>query len=206
MKKAIKRVFFCLCVTAVSAALFLIRDHAKLSDHLVRMHVVANSDSETDQKQKLMVRDAVLESIQKDLENLRNKDAALEYLQEALPKIQRIANDVLARIGSDDTVSVSVCKEAFPVRHYDTFSLPSGVYDTLRIVIGEGKGHNWWCVTFPSLCMEATSEGFLEQAAEAGVSDSLGKTLCQPSQYQIRFFLLDCFGKLENSFYDSPES
>ena len=206
MKKILKRIVFCLCVTVVSLTVFLCRDHSALSSHLIRMHVVANSDSDTDQQIKLQVRDAVLNSIQEDLKSFRDKDAALEYLKQSLPKIRNIANAVLAMNGSGDTATASVCAEPFSVRHYDIFSLPSGVYDTLRIVIGEGSGKNWWCVTFPSLCMQATSDGFIEEAAAVGLSEDLTSTLRQPSRYKIRFFLLDCFGKLENRLFETSVS
>ena len=93
---------------------------------------------------------------------------------------------------------MTFCKEAFDVRHYDTFSLPAGVYDSLRIVIGDGAGHNWWCVAFPTLCLPATTEGLDAVAADAGLSESLTKTLSRDSDFEIRFLLLDKLGQLGN--------
>ena len=84
-----------------------------------------------------------------------------------------------------------------------TFSLPAGVYDALKITIGEGKGHNWWCVAFPTLCLPATSEGFQEVSAQAGMNGTLEKALAGEDGYEIRFFLLDQLGKLENHFFES---
>jgi stage II sporulation protein R len=88
--------------------------------------------------------------------------------------------------------------EEFSKRVYDTFSLPAGLYESLRIIIGEGEGKNWWCVVFPELCLPATSEGFEETASCAGFPDALTAALEGEEGYEIRFFLLDVLGRLEN--------
>ena len=87
------------------------------------------------------------------------------------------------------------------MRQYDTFALPSGVYESLRISIGEAQGKNWWCVVFPSLCMPAVGENFSDAAAGAGFDDGLTNTLQQKKGYEIRFFLLDWLGWLENLLF-----
>ena len=79
--------------------------------------------------------------------------------------------------------------------------MPAGTYDALRITVGEGQGQNWWCVVFPQLCLPAVSEGFEDTAAGAGFSDSLTGAL--EGEYQVRFFLLDCLGWLENFLFGS---
>ena len=96
---------------------------------------------------------------------------------------------------------VTLCKEAFDTRYYDTFTLPAGIYEALRITIGEGEGHNWWCVAFPSLCLSATSEEFADKAAGAGFPDSLTGALDGEEKYEVRFFLLDALGELEKFLY-----
>ena len=103
---------------------------------------------------------------------------------------------MLAQAGFPDTATVSLCLEEFATRVYDTFTLPAGLYESLRIVIGEGEGQNWWCVMFPSFCLPATSEGFEEVACGAGFSDTLTQTL--EGEYEIRFFFLDALGAVEN--------
>ena len=90
-------------------------------------------------------------------------------------------------------------KEVFDTRVYDTFTLPAGVYEALRITIGSGEGKNWWCVVFPTLCVPATSEGFEDVAAGAGFPESLTKSL--EGEYEIRFYLLDLLGKLEGYLF-----
>lgn len=174
----------------------LIGDRKMLRDELIRLHVVAASDSAEDQTIKLRVRDAVVDSLRAEMENLKDMDQAKAYLQENLPRIRRIVNDVLQEAGVTDTASVTLCTEEFTKRVYDTFSLPAGIYESLWIVIGEGEGQNWWCVVFPSLCMPATCDGFEDVACSAGLPETLTETLM--GEYEIRFFLLDALGQLEN--------
>ena len=170
---------------------------------MIRLHVVGASDSEADQKVKLKVRDAIVAALQGEIEQISDAEAAKAYLQENLKAIEEIANETLKSAGFSQKATVSLMEEAFPVRHYDTFSLPSGVYQSLRVTIGEGEGKNWWCVVFPSLCLPATGEGFADTAAGAGFSDGLSGALKGEQTYQVRFFLLDLFGKLENFFFQN---
>lgn len=177
-------------------------DRQMLNEELIRFHVVANSDKAEDQQVKLQVRDAVLDALQKDLQNITDMDTAKAYLQENLPQIQKIANETLTAAGFEPDAIVSLCKEAFTTRQYDTFSLPAGVYESLRITIGDGEGKNWWCVAFPSLCLSATAEGFEDTAVGAGFSETLTDTLSGEEDYKLRFFLLDAIGKWENILFE----
>lgn len=201
MKKLIKRVGVCLILAALVWCGTLIADRERLNEELIRLHVVANSDSEEDQSIKLQVRDAVTKSLQSDLEKLADVEEAKAYLKANLPKIQAVANEALAKAGFDGEAVVTLCKEAFETRYYDTFTLPAGVYEALRITIGEGEGHNWWCVVFPSLCVPATTGGFADTAAAAGFPESLSGALTGETEYEVRFFCLDALGKLENILF-----
>ena len=196
-----KRIFLCLCLAAAIWCGTLLADRQLLNDELIRFHVVADSDDPEDQQVKLLVRDAVVESLSEDLSRLADVEQAKAYLQENLPKIQQIANQTLAAAGVEEEAVVSLCREAFQTRVYDTFTLPAGVYESLRIVIGEGEGHNWWCVVFPTLCLPATSEGFAETAQTAGFPDSLCGALTGEEEYTLRFYALDALGELENLFF-----
>lgn len=200
MKKAVRLVSFCLCFSLAVGVVSLLRDRKSLENHLIRLHVVAHSDSEADQKVKLQVRDAILESLQEGFAGIADMEKARAYLQENLPKLQTIANETLKRAGFSQEAVVSLCKEAFDRRVYDTFTLPAGVYEALRVTIGEGKGHNWWCVAFPTLCLPATSTGFEDAAVEAGFSETMAQTLTG-EDYELRFYLLDVLGRLENQFF-----
>lgn len=201
MYKILKRLGICALIALLCWTLGILSDRQELSSGLIRFHVVANSDRESDQNIKLQVRDAVLAGIREDLRSIGDIETAKAYIRENLPKIQTVANDTLQRLGVDQQALVSFCREAFDIRHYDTFSLPAGVYDSLRIVIGEGAGHNWWCVAFPTLCLPATAEGFEAVAADSGLSESLTHTLSGGADFQIRFLLLDKLGALQNRVF-----
>lgn len=201
MKKLAKRVFCCFLFCLFIWSFFLLKDRQTLNRELIRLHVVANSDSDRDQYIKLQVRDAVIASMKEDLQRVSSKKEAEAYIRQALPKLRQVADSVLLKYGYDCNSVVTYCKEAFPIREYDTFTLPSGVYDTLRITIGNAEGHNWWCVSFPSLCLGATTEEFSEIAVSAGFTKPLTNTLADREDYQIRFFLLDNIGKLQSMLY-----
>ncbi|MGM9548479.1 MAG: stage II sporulation protein R [Faecousia sp.] len=201
MKKLVKRIGICLILAASVWCGTLIADRQRLNEELIRLHVVANSDSDEDQAIKLQVRDAVTASLQNDLAKIADVEEAKAYLQANLPKIQAVANKTLEAAGCDCEAVVTLCREAFDTRYYDTFTLPAGVYEALRITIGGGEGHNWWCVAFPTLCLPATSEGFASEAAGAGFPDSLTGALTGEEAYEVRFFLLDALGELENILF-----
>lgn len=201
MVKLWKRTGLCLFLACFFWCGTLLADRMTLNDNIIRLHVVANSDDEQDQNIKLKVRDAVVASIRSDLLNVTDVTAAKAYLQENLPRIEAAAKEVLKRAGVGEAITVSLCKEAFGTRIYDTFTLPAGIYEALRITIGEGEGKNWWCVVFPSLCIPATTDGVEDIAAGAGFSETLNKTLTGKSGCELRFFLLDKLGELENKFF-----
>ena len=196
MRKYLFPVGICLVAACLVWTWMLVKDRQKLRDELIRFHVVAASDSREDQTVKLQVRDAVIEALQQEMQNLTDVEQAKAYLAENLPKIESIANDVLKQAGFTDTATARLCVEEFATRVYDTFTLPAGLYESLRIIIGDGEGQNWWCVVFPSLCLPATTEGFEEVACGAGFSDSLTDTL--EGEHEIRFFFLDVLGSVEN--------
>ncbi len=200
MKKILKRIVLCACIAGCVWCWGLISDRQTLNEELLRLHVVAASDSEEDQAIKLRVRDAVIESISEDLANVADMEQARAYILENLPKIQKTANDTLEALGCTDEAVATLKEELFDTRVYDTFTLPAGVYDALRITIGEGEGKNWWCVAFPTLCIPATSEGFEEVAAGAGFPETLTETL--EGEYEIRFYLLDLLGRLEGILWN----
>lgn len=198
MKKAWKRLGICFLAVVTVWTGMLILDRQTLREELVRLHVVAASDSEEDQTIKLQLKDAIVNSLKADLEKLRDAEEATAYLQTNLPKIEALANQILRESGCDDAAKVSLNMEEFPARYYDTFALPAGRYQSLRITIGPGEGQNWWCVAFPGLCLPATAEGFEDAASCAGFSDGLTATLEEKDGYEIRFWLLDAIGRLEN--------
>ena len=189
-------------VICLIAAMFwcgtCIADRQKLGEEIIRLHVVGASDSQADQTVKLQVRDAVLEKLRQGISQMTSMEQAKQYIQESIRELQQAGDQVLEQAGFPETCTVTLTRESFPTRVYDTFSLPEGVYESLRVTIGEGKGKNWWCVVFPELCIPATAAEFEDVAAASGFPDSLTGALAGEDQYQIRFFFLECLGKLEN--------
>ena len=198
MRKWLKWSFICLTFAAAVWSITVFRDRHTLNESVIRFHVVANSDSAQDQKWKLLVRDAVTQQLQPAMQKLTDVNCAKEYLSSHLDQIQALAQQTLRRAGCEDAVTVTLGVEPFDTRHYDTFSLPAGSYESLRIVIGEGEGQNWWCVVFPTLCYSAAGESWEDQAAGAGFPNTLTSTLEGEDSYCLRFFLLDLLGRAEN--------
>ena len=158
MKKLLKRIGICLVLAASVWCGSLLADRQRLNDELIRFHVVANSDSEEDQSIKLQVRDAVLVRAEELLREADDRAEAEKNLQAALPELRQIAQDTVSAEGYDYGVTAELADTAFPTREYDGFTLPAGDYLALRLVIGSGEGHNWWCVVFPSLCLPAATQ------------------------------------------------
>ena len=197
MRKWWKRLaVFALVAAALTYGAGLLKDHNLLEENLLRLHVVANSDTQADQSVKLRVRDAVLNVLSDAMGAMPTMEEAKAYLQTHLPEIRQAANTALKQAGSSLEAAVTLVKEAFPQRIYDTFRLPAGVYETLRITIGQGEGRNWWCVLFPTLCVPTSSAGFEAVAVSAGMPEDLSHTLSGQTP-DIRFRLLDWLGEIK---------
>ncbi len=172
----------------------LTREQQTLADKLVRLHVVANSDNDNDQAVKLQVRDAVLELA----EPLVASSDPVGNLSSHLTDLEQIANETLETAGSEHRATVTLEKELFPTREYDTFTLPAGTYTSLRVTIGAGEGHNWWCVVYPSLCMPATVEDLEVAALEAGLTGGeIALITEQETGYQLKFKSLEWLEALQ---------
>ena len=201
MKKLTKILVIGLLLVILVGLGSVIKDHRYLTEHVIRLHVVANSDSQADQQLKLRVRDGVTAFLADQADPNMTVEEAAQWVQGQLPQLQKVAQSSAAAAGWTGDVCVSFAREAFPTREYETFSLPAGVYRSLRITVGQGQGKNWWCVVFPSLCLPATTEDFQDTAVSAGFSEELSDTLTGEKPYEIRFFLLDCLGWLENFLF-----
>ncbi|MBR6825633.1 MAG: stage II sporulation protein R [Oscillospiraceae bacterium] len=168
-----------------------------LSKKTLRLHIVANSNSKADQEQKLRLRDHLLAEIGMILENCNSLGEAEEKLSASLERLEAISRAFLAGEGSSYQVSAQLSKERFPTRDYGLFALPSGEYHSLRMTVGEGKGENWWCVVFPTLCNASTTEE-MEQFAETGGYDREEISLITKERrgYTMRFMVVDWIREL----------
>ena len=127
-------------------------------ENVVRLHILANSDSTEDQALKLKVRDAVLEVSADWQEVASTPEEALALAESRLPQLQAVAEQTVAAEGYDYPVKAEVCRMYFTTRQYDTLTLPAGMYDAVRLSIGEAEGQNWWCVMYPPLCVGAATD------------------------------------------------
>jgi stage II sporulation protein R len=168
----------------------------ELAERVVRLHILANSDSEADQALKLEVRDAVLARATEILKGTDNRAEAESALRENLSALQQLAEEKLAAEGCDYPVTVELRQTAFPTREYDGFTLPAGKYLALRFVIGRGEGHNWWCVVFPPLCTESTTD-VASAAMAAGLSEDDVKLITGDGEgYVLKFKSIELWEKL----------
>ena len=164
-----------------------LRQQDELERKMIRLHVIANSDTEEDQALKLQVRDKVLDRATEILWESEDMTDAAVRLDAALPEIERLAEHETVARGYAYKVSARLEQTEFPEKEYDGFALPSGEYLALRVIIGEGEGQNWWCVVFPPLCMAAATE--LEQTAiDAGLGEEDLALITEADQgYVLKF-------------------
>lgn len=187
-------------LAALIWGMWSIRSQQVLADKVVRLHILANSDSEEDQALKLQVRDAVLERAEEILERAHDRSAAEEDLREALPELREIALETVAAQGYDYDVTAELTDAAFPTREYDGFTLPAGEYLALRLAIGAGEGHNWWCVVFPPLCAQTTTD-VAQTAMAAGLDGGDVSLLTEESQgYVLKFKSIELWEGLRQRF------
>lgn len=171
------------------------RTQQQLSDKVLRLHVLANSDSEADQAMKRKVRDSVLETASAILADCPDRETAEQRLSAALPEIEDAARARIAAEGGKQTVTAELRPTVFPTREYEDFTLPAGEYLALRVVLGEGEGHNWWCVVFPPLCAETTSS-LSQTAMAAGLTEEEVALITESDGYQLKFKAVELWEKL----------
>lgn len=171
----------------------------RLSDKVVRLHVLANSDSEEDQALKLQVRDAVTERTAALLEEASGRREAETVLRQHLPELKRLAAEAIAAADYGYSVEVELAETEFPTREYDGFSLPAGEYLALRVLIGEAAGRNWWCVVFPPLCTAAASDVAVTALA-AGFSENEVNLITEEEGYVLKFKTIELWQQLRQSF------
>ena len=175
---AILAFFFLICATVLSV--LPVHGEAEIYDSVIRLHILANSDSEADQQNKLAVRDALLPIAAEELSDCATRAEAAARIESLMPRLEAVAEETLEKLGAPAPVTVTLGQESYPTRAYEGFCFPSGEYLSLRVLIGEAEGQNWWCVLFPSLCLSVANGGRNEEIEEAFISVGL-----TPEQYRI---------------------
>lgn len=165
-----------------------------ISEKVLRFHVLANSDDEADQNLKLAVRDAVGSYMQKKLAGVDDLEECEQIVNGNLDQIREVAAETIAQNGYDYDVTAELEYTSFPVKSYGSYTFPAGEYEALRVVIGEGKGHNWWCVMYPNMCFsgsmyEVMDEQAGEKLREVLTTEEYEKVLAEGNyQIQLKYF------------------
>lgn len=183
---------------AILVTLCPIGSDTAVYDRVIRLHVLANSDSEEDQALKLLVRDAILKSTADLLSDCATASDAEARLAESKALLTDCANEALSAAGSELRAEVSLEKEVYPTREYAGFRLPTGEYTSLKIQIGKADGKNWWCVLFPSLCLSSSVKDTEDAFLAAGFTPDQVRVLTETEEkgYVIRFRILEWIGAL----------
>ena len=182
----------CICLILATLFLAVIPTDAEsaLYDDTIRLHILANSDSDEDQTLKIAVRDEVLKEFSDELKLIESKEAAEKTLSSLLPEIEAFSEKIIKSKGYSYSVKVTISEEWYDTREYEDFTLPRGIYTSLRIIIGEGNGKNWWCVMFPPLCLDIATENAPPDDAIKKYSDE-EISLISGGGYKIKFKLLE---------------
>ena len=160
----------------------------RLSDDIFRLHILANSDSEADQELKLKVRDKVLEYTKTIYRKCKTKDDTIKITKENLNNILAVANSEILKQGYDYTVDAEITNMYFNVREYGSYTVPAGYYDALRLKIGKGEGHNWWCVMYPSFCI-----GESASLEDSNLSESEKNLVSDGEKYKVKFKIFELY-------------
>ncbi|MBR1533461.1 MAG: stage II sporulation protein R, partial [Ruminococcus sp.] len=167
----------------------------ELTEDVLRVHILANSDSAADQSLKLSVRDRVVSECSAYYDDCGGKEEALAITQAHLAEIEAVAADEIARHGFHYPVHAEIGEMQFDTRYYDDFTMPAGRYDALRLTIGDGEGQNWWCVMYPSLCVGAASDSEMQDKLDDGEYQ-----VVRSDRFDFRFKLVEYWEDVRSWF------
>ncbi len=165
-----------------------------LRGNVVRLHILANSDSESDQALKLKVRDTILAETDDLFDEELSYYKTEKIMNSNLDRFKKIAERVIKDNGYDYTVNCELVNMEFDTRVYGGFTMPAGKYDALRITIGEAKGHNWWCVMYPPLCIPAAAE--IDEYKSVFTEEEI-EILKNPKKYTFKFKCVEFYEKVK---------
>ncbi|MCD8026819.1 MAG: stage II sporulation protein R [Clostridiales bacterium] len=196
MKIFIKSACAAFVLTVIYSLIPFQAECADISDEVFRLHILANSDSTDDQNLKLKVRDRVLEYTEDLFENAQSREEAEALVSENLQSITNVAYEEVLSNGYDYTVTSEITNMYFTTRYYDSYTLPPGMYDALRITIGEGEGCNWWCVMYPSICISSAQE---QEDKAKEVFDDEQYDIVTSNDYEYKFKIVEIFEKISST-------
>lgn len=192
------------CAALVFSVIFSVTGFQAECDNLrndvLRLHILANSDSDEDQRVKLAVRDALLSCGKKIFSGETNVNNAEDILLSEKDELIETANRVLEENGFGYKAQITLAEEYFTTRTYENYTLPAGNYKALKVVLGEGNGHNWWCVMFPPLCLPAATENTEVDLYFKGKS---GDIIQSSPKYEIRFKIVEIIEEIKMRIYNN---
>lgn len=189
-----------IAIGIVTAVIFSICSFAKTSEEIrsdvLRLHVIANSDSSVDQNLKLRLRDYILEEGEDIFDGSVNVENALKKIEPKLAELEKSAETFVKNAGFDYDVKITLSNEYFTTRTYESVTLPAGKYLALRVVIGSGEGHNWWCVMFPPMCVPAADK---KDEIENVFTDKEIKLVESKPKYEPRFKVVEIYEQIRET-------
>lgn len=173
MKKYLLLILISVLFLGLSAYSYVTATTSNLSSNVFRLHVIANSDSKEDQNLKYKVRDSLIYYMKEITSNINTKEEVIKIAKKHLTDFENIAKNVVLENGFDYDVTVEIGNFDFPTKTYGDISFPAGIYDALRVKIGDSKGQNWWCVMFPPLCFVDVTSGIVPEESKENLEDNL---------------------------------
>ncbi|MBQ6825256.1 MAG: stage II sporulation protein R [Clostridia bacterium] len=169
-----------------------------LRQNVLRLHIIANSNSQTDQELKLKIRDSILAESETLFSKCENIDSAIISTKASTEEIENLVNEKIKKSGFSYNAKAFVEKRYFETREYDDFTLPAGEYESLVIEIGEAKGENWWCVIYPSICLPAATDASLSDS----VNEISAETAEKKGEFVMRFKAVEIYEDIKSFFKD----
>ena len=195
LKKLEISITFALVVSIVFSVISFSATAEEIRNDVLRLHIIAASDSKDDQALKLKVRDAILDAGAEIFDGSVNVVNAVEKITPEINNLTETAQKIVKENGFDYDVKISISEEYFTTRTYETVTLPAGEYLSLIVRIGEGKGKNWWCVMFPPMCLSAADE---EDVLKSVLSDSEIRLVNSRPEFEPRFKIIELFENFKN--------
>lgn len=197
--KAIDISVFAALIICILATVSFENSCKGIREEILRLHVIANSDEDYDQELKLKVRDAVLMSGKTIFSGSEDIISAEGKIADKTDVLKAAAEETIENLGYDYDVKIELARSYFPTRIYDELTLPAGYYKAVRIVIGEGKGKNWWCIMFPPLCLPAATSD--REVISEYLSEKEMDIVTSNPKYEVRFWLVEKYYDIKNRLF-----
>ncbi len=197
--KTIDIAVFLTLIICIIATVSFENDCKGIREDILRLHVIANSDEDYDQELKLKVRDALLISGEKVFSGSEDIISAEKSITDQKDILLYSAEETIKNLGFDYDVKIEIARSYFPTKTYGELTLPAGYYKALRVIIGEGKGKNWWCIMFPPLCLPAATDN--KEVIRDFLSDKEMKIVSSDPKVEVRFWLIEKYYQVKNKLF-----